>query len=198
MKLLASGPSPFAAKAALAARHLNADVTVTEVDATNQAPELLAANPLGKIPCLVLDNGKTVFDSRAILRFLDRENGNRLFPSDHAALTAVEYTESLCDGICEAAVANIYEMRFRPEEKVHKPWQERQLGKMYRGLDALMADLPPSSGDLTAGSLGCAAAISYLNLRYPGEWEDGRSELANWLSDFSAANPTLADLLPAA
>ncbi|MEL6737146.1 MAG: glutathione S-transferase N-terminal domain-containing protein, partial [Pseudomonadota bacterium] len=127
MKLLASGPSPFAAKAALAARYLNADVTVTEVDATNQAAELLAANPLGKIPCLVLDNGKTVFDSRAIVRFLDRENGNRLFPSDHDALTAVEYTESLCDGICEAAVANIYEMRFRPEEKVHKPWQERQL-----------------------------------------------------------------------
>jgi len=196
MKLLAAGPSPFAAKAALAARYLGADVEITQVDATNQAPELLAVNPLGKIPCLVLDDGRAIYDSRAIVRFLDRENGNRLFPTDHAALTAVENSESLCDGICEAAVAAIYEIRFRPEEKVHKPWQERQMGKVFRGLDALMGDLPPATGGLTAGSLGCAAALAYLNLRFAGQWEEGRSRLAEWLAEFSAANPGLVELLP--
>ncbi|MEL6947922.1 MAG: glutathione S-transferase family protein [Pseudomonadota bacterium] len=196
MKLLVSGPSPYAAKAALAARALAADVTLVDVDATNQAPELLAANPLGKIPCLVLDDGFTIYDSRAILRYLNRLMDGALFPTDHDALTAVEHSESLCDGICDASVAYIYEMRFRPEEKVHTPWLERQMGKVNRGLDTLMQNLPPHGSDMHAGSLGCAAAISYMKLRFDGRWEEGRTALIDWLNAFEEAHPDLAALLP--
>ncbi|MGI9364715.1 MAG: glutathione S-transferase family protein [Rhizobiaceae bacterium] len=196
MKLLSSGASPYVAKAAMAAKFAGIDVQHVDVDSTNGDPVLDAANPLSKIPCLVLDNGSGVYDSRSITRFLDRQSGGKLFPKDDAQLVAAERMEALCDGINDCAVGYMYEMRFRPEEKVHKPWQDRLWGKVERALDSAMNDLPPAGNDAHIGSVALAATLGYLDLRFAGRWEDGRSDLATWRDEFDAAHPELVGLKP--
>ena len=198
MKLLSAGASPYVSKAAQAAKLAGIDVEIVNVDATNGDAALDAANPLSKIPCLVLDDGTGVFDSRAITRYLDRQSGGKLYPTDADQLTKTERMEALCDGVNDCAVGYMYEARFRPEEKVHAPWQERLWGKVERGLDAAMADLPPNGQDapIDMGSLSLSAALGYLDLRFAGKWQSGRDGLVAWQEQFDAAHPELAALKP--
>lgn len=198
MKFLSSPASPYVAKVALAAKLAGVAMETVVVDTTNGDPILDAANPLSKIPCLVLDDGTGVYDSRVITRYLDRVSGGKLFPTDPIALLKAERMEAMCDGMNDCAVGFMYEMRFRPEEKVHKPWQDRLWGKVERALDAATADLPPSGDDADVGSLALAASLGYLDLRFAGKWEDGRAALVAWRDAFDAAHPDLAGLKPAA
>ena len=196
MKLLSAGASPYVSKATQAAKLAGIELETVAVNANDGDPALEAANPLSKIPCLVLEDGSGVFDSRAITRYLDRESGGKLYPTDHDALTKAERMEALCDGISDCAVGYMYEGRFRPEEKVHKPWQDRLWGKVERALDAAMNDLPPAGDDAHIGSIALSATLGYLDLRFAGKWEDGRDALVAWRDQFDAAHPDLAGLKP--
>ena len=196
MKLLSSGASPYVSKAAQAAKFAGVDVEIVDVDSTNGDPVLDAANPLSKIPCLVLDDGSGVYDSRAITRHFDRVSGGKLYPSDEQALLQAERMEALCDGINDCAVGYMYEARFRPEEKVHEPWRDRLWDKVERALDAAMASPPPAGSDANIGSIALSATLGYLDLRFAGKWESGRADLAAWRDQFDAAHPELADLKP--
>ena len=195
MQILYQPASPFVAKCRMAIRHLGLDVEDRVADATAQAPELLEINPLGKIPCLVTDEGEAIYDSRTIMRFLDGHAKGSLYPGDDLM---AERMEALCDGIADAAVAFQYEKRLRPEEKWHQPWLDRQWGKVTRGLKALAnGDLPPVNPP-DAGSFALAALLAYLDLRYAGEWQDGVGELLDWQQRFDAHHPDLAEVKPSA
>ena len=196
MKLLSAGASPYVSKAAQAAKFAGVDVDSVPVDSTNGDPVLDAANPLSKIPCLVLYDGTGVYDSRAITRYFDRVSGGKLYPTDEAGLLKAEQMEALCDGINDCAVGYMYEARFRPEEKVHEPWRERLWGKVERGLDAAMASPPPAGADANIGSIALSACLGYLDLRFAGKWEAGRDDLVAWRDQFDAAHPELAALKP--
>ncbi len=196
MKLLSAGASPYVAKVAMSARFAGVDVEETPVDATNGDPVLDAANPLSRIPCLVLDNGEGLYDSRAITRYVDRLSGGRLYPSADPDLLHVERLEALCDGINDSAVGYVYELRFRPEEKIHQPWLERLWGKVERALDHVQRDLPPTGTDAHMGSVALAATLGYLDLRFAGKWEEGRDALVAWRDAFDAAHPDLTGLKP--
>lgn len=196
MKLLYAGASPYVAKAAMAAKFCGVEAEHVAVDSTNGDPRLDAANPLSKIPCLVLDDGSGVYDSRVISRYLDRASGGKLFPTSDPALLDAERMEALCDGINDCAVGSMYELRFRPEEKVHQPWRDRLWGKVERALDAAMKSPPPSEAEINIGSLALAASLGYLDLRFPGQWEAGRQGLTNWRDSFDAAHPDLVGLKP--
>ncbi len=198
MKLLCANASPYAAKASMAANFTGVDVELTPVDATNGDAQLNAANPLSKIPCLVLDDGTGVYDSRAITRYLDRQGNGKLYPTDPSHLLAAERMEALADGINDVAVGYMYELRFHPEEKVHQPWLDRLWGKAENGLDAAMADLPPSGNDAHIGSVALASVVGYLELRFDGKWENGREPLIAWQKEFFAAHPALEALKPSA
>lgn len=198
MKLLYSPASPFVAKVRLAARHAEIDLDCISVDVTVDQDELLSSNPLGKIPCLVLDSGEGVYDSKVITRELDRQSGGKLFPKDHNALRAAEQLESLADGLSDCAVAGVYESRFRPAEKVHQPWIDRQWTKVVRGLDYLNDNCPALDGDLNAGHFALAALIGYLDLRYTNKWQSGHENLVSWQSDFGRVFAPYSELSPAA
>ena len=154
MKLLTAGPSPFANKVLMAAKLIGLPLEAVNTDAHGQAAELIDANPLGKIPCLVLDDGRTLFDSRPITQYLDRVNGGGLYPSDADALFDVSRYEALCDGICDCAVAFQYEMRMRPEEKWHQPWLDRQWTKVKQGLSEATKELPALDSPLDIRAIG--------------------------------------------
>ena len=194
MKLLSSGASPYVSKAVMAATFAGIDVDVVGVDATNGDPQLDAANPLSKIPCLVLNDGTSIYDSRNITRYIDRLSGGKLIPVSNPL--PGEKMEALCDGLNDVLVGSMYELRFRPEEKVHQPWLDRLWGKANRALDAIAADLPPSGKDAHIGSIALAATLGYLALRFAGRWEEGRQALIDWESAFYKTFPDLAGLKP--
>ncbi len=196
MKLLSAGASPYVSKAAMAAKHAGVELEAVSVDATNGDAQLDAANPLSKIPCLVLEDGSGVYDSRAITRYVDRVGNGNLFPKSDSDLSAAELMEAHCDGINDCSVGYMYELRFRPEEKVHQPWLDRLWGKAERGLDSLSGKLPPSGEDIHIGSIALAATLGYLDLRFAGKWEDGRSELVEWRDAFYKSHPDLKALKP--
>ena len=182
MKILYSPASPYSAKVRMAAKFAGVDAESVLTD-TNAAPaQLVDNNPLGKIPTLITDDGKSVFDSRAIMQFLDRTGSKRLYPRNAVKRTDVEVLEALCDGICDCLLAITYERRFRPEEKQHQEWIDKQWTKATRGLDYLEANMPRSTTALNGGHLALAAMIGYLALRFDGKWERGRPKLKRWVA----------------
>ncbi len=196
MKLLYSPASPFVAKVRLAAGHLGIALEYVLVDAIGEQDDLLISNPLGKIPCLLLNSGRAVYDSKVIMRELDRISNGRLFPKDHDALLDAEQLESVADGISDCAVAGQYELRMRPEEKFHQPWFNRQWGKVVRGLDHIDHALPSLQRELYAGHFALAALLGYLDLRYAGKWQPGRDKLVGWQHQFASTVPAYAELKP--
>lgn len=195
-KVFVSSTSPYSCKVRMAAVHAGLDVDAVTIDTAKPTDEFLKANPLGKIPTLLADDGEVVFDSRAIIQYLNRQSGNKLFPRNPAKRLEAERLEALADGICDCALAYTYELRLRPEEKVHQPWLDRQWVKVARALDVLNAEPPKLGSKIHAGHIALRAALGYLELRFAGRWEKGRSKLTRWMARFDAKFPELKALLP--
>ncbi len=185
MKILYSPASPYSAKCRMAARYLGLDVEEVKTDTNQEPAELMDSNPLGKIPVLIRADGNPVYDSVAIMSYLDRLSGNRLYPKKHEKRTDAEVLEALCDGITDCLLAIVYERRFRPEDKVHQPWIDKQWSKVTRGLDYLEKNLPKTGKKLNGGHFSLAALLGYLDLRFAGQWEEDRPFLAAWRETFA-------------
>lgn len=198
MELLYSPASPYSAKVRMAARYLDIGITDVRVDTSAEPATLMDNNPLGKIPVLLLDDGGSVYDSVAIMHYLDRESGGKLYPKKPAKRTEAEILEALCDGIMDCLLAIVYERRLRPEEKVHQPWIDKQWRKVVKGLDYLNANLPKTGKKLHGGHFALAAMIGYLDLRFAGEWADGRKTLADWPETFGKKFKQYAEMKSAA
>lgn len=200
MKLLYAPASPYSAKVRMAAHHLDMKLEPVVVVTADEPALLIDANPLGKIPTLIADDGRAVFDSRAIMQFLDRQSDHKLYPRKGEERDEAEALEALCDGITDCLLAIVYERRLRPEEKIHQPMIDRQWRKVERGLDRLNAEMPklgPKSGaGLHGGHFALAALIGYLMLRFAGQWENGRTVLTAWPAKFAKRFPDFLELKP--
>ncbi|MBL0371275.1 glutathione S-transferase family protein [Rhizobium sp. KVB221] len=196
MKLLYSSTSPYSAKVRMAAHHLDLGVASEAVKTDDEPAVLLASNPLGKIPVLLREDKAPVFDSVAIMQFMNREAKGKLYPRNPEKRTEAEVLEAVCDGIVDCLIAIIYERRFRPEERLHQPWIDKQWSKVTRGLDYLNANLPKTSKSLHGGHFALAALIGYLNLRFEGQWEKGRPKLKNWPQKFEKFFPDYSKMRP--
>jgi glutathione S-transferase len=198
MKLLYSSTSPYSAKVRMAAAYLDLGVESVAVNTNEEPAILIDNNPLGKIPVLLRDDAMPVYDSVAIMQFLNRQAKGKLYPRNAEKRTEVDVLEALCDGIIDCLIATIYEKRFRPEEKVHQPWIDKQWHKAIRGLDHLNANLPKTTKQLHGGHFALAALIGYLELRFSGQWEKGRGKLKNWPKRFEKLFPNFQAMKPQA
>lgn len=198
MKLLYSPPSPYSAKVRMAALLANIPLEYQSVDTASDPADLLVANPLGRIPTLITDDGEPVHDSRVITQYLNRQSGNKLFPRNATKRMEAERLESLADGICDSLLLIVYERRLRPEEKVHQPWIDRQWQKATRGIEYLNANPPKLPRQIHVGHLAVRALVGYLDLRFAGNWEKGHGKLKRWAARFDAKFPELAAAAPAA
>ncbi|MGI0523644.1 glutathione S-transferase [Rhizobium giardinii] len=192
MKILYSPASPYSNKVRMGARYAGIKAESVLTDTNANPPELISNNPLGKIPTLITPEGKAIYDSRAIMHFIDRETRGKLYPRNAEKRTEVEMLEALCDGICDSLLAIVYEMRFHPPEKIHQPWIDKQWEKVVRGLDYLNANLPKTGTKLHAGHFALAAMLRYIELRFAGEWQKGRPKLKNWPQKFEKFFPDYA------
>lgn len=196
MRILVSPASPYSAKVRMAATYAGLPFESVLTDTNAEPAELVGNNPLGKIPLLLTDNGSAVFDSRAIMQFIDRETGRKLYPRNPAKRTDVDVLEALCDGTCDCLLAMVYERRFRPEEKVHQEWIDKQWKKVERALDHLEANMPRTTKTLNGGHFALAALLGYLSLRFEGKWERGRPKLKNFPKKFETFFADYARLKP--
>jgi glutathione S-transferase len=195
-KIFFSTTSPYAAKVRMAATHAGIAFEGVPVDTGPQPKMLTDANPLGKIPVLITDDGESVFDSRVITQWLNRESKSALFPRNPVKRTGAERLEALADGLTDCLLAYRYERHQRPEDKVHQPWLDRQWDKVERTLDFLNANPPGLPRKIHAGHIALRAALGYLELRFSGKWERGRPRLKRWMARFDTRFPELAALTP--
>jgi glutathione S-transferase len=202
MQLLSHPFSPYGRKVTLATalKGLQDRVEVTQVD-TNPLdnPEITTANPLGKIPALIIDGDTAIFDSHVICEYLDSlAPAPVLFPKSGVERIKTLTLGSLADGMLDAALLLVYEKRFRPEDKRHAPWQERQQGKIDRALDFLERKPPAWKESPDYGHLTVACALGYLDFRHEGKWRAGHPALVAWLDAFAKAVPAFAASQPKA
>ena len=190
IKLRSSPPSPFGRKVKIAAALLGLTdrIEIVVADTNDAGDTLRAENPLGKIPCLILEDGGTVFDSRVIVEFLDdMAGGGKLIPASGPARFKVLTMQALADGIMDAAILTVYEQRFREEPMRSAKWVGHQQGKIDRALAVL--ERAPPQGALDIGHIAVACALGYLDLRFAGAWRAGHPRIAAWLAAFAEAVP---------
>lgn len=195
-RLLYASASPYSAKVRMCAAHAGVTLEAVIVDTNAPTPELLSANPLGRIPTLITDDGVAVHDSSVITQYLNRVGSTALFPRNAGKRLEAENLESLADGLCDCLLAHVYERRFRPEELVHAPWLDRQWEKVTRTLDAINANPPKLPARINAGHIAMRACLGYLDLRFAGKWDRGRSRLKRWAKRFDDKFPELVPYLP--
>jgi glutathione S-transferase len=200
VKLFWSNASPYARKVRMliAERGLGHLVEETAVDVSADPPELIAANPLGKIPTLLTDDGAALFDSPVICAYLDAHpeaKGASLLPTSGPERSMALRGEAYGDALMDLGLLLMAEKR-KPEGEKSPTLAGRQRGQLLRALDAapqVIGSLPQS---LTVGHLAFVAALGYLDYRHPElAWRDGRAELAAWFAAMSA-RPSAAATAP--
>jgi len=197
MRLIGSPTSPYVRKVLIVAHEtgMASRLEVVNGSGTPLAPhaETIAVNPLGKVPCLLRDEGPALFDSRVICQYLNAVGGGDLAPEGDARWTSLTL-EAIGDGILDAALLTVYETRLRPEEIRFDPWVEGQKAKVNRALDHLETRWTAAlSGPLTLGSIAVGAALGYIDFRnIVGDWRATRPSLARWSESFLARPSVLA------
>ena len=196
MKLFYSAASPYVRKvmACAIARGIDGRIELIPSAPAQNPPDLLAANPLAKVPCLVTDDGVGLFDSPVICEYLDSVgDAMAMFPSKSGARWRALRQQALADGILDAALIRRGELP-KPLDEGRIALVERQRAAMTRGLDALEREVPHKTLDI--GTITIACALGYLDFRFAAEpWRDGRPGLTAWY-DAMLLNPCLAQTAP--
>ena len=200
MKLISSPASPFVRKVHVLL-HETGQLDEVEVIGVKTSPvatatEAATANPLGKIPALLRDDGPALYDSRVITRYLDARKGGRLYPE--ARIWEVLTLEATADGIMDAAVLMTYERRIRPEDKVFDGWIDAQWSKVARAVNALNERwISHLEGPLDMGQIAVGCALAYLDFRHDARhWRQGNGALDDWYAAFSL-RPSMVATAPA-
>jgi len=202
MKLLGSLTSPYVRKVriVMAEKKLDYQLLLEDVWASDA---IVKANPLGKVPCLVLEGGEAVFDSRVIVEYVDTLSPvGRLIPASGRERAEVRTWEALADGLVDASILTRLEQTWsgRSDEQRSSAWIERQMGKVNAAVIAMaqgLGEKPFAAGihfSLADIAVGCA--LGYLDLRFPQiEWRRPHANLAR-LAAKLAQRQSFIDTLP--
>jgi glutathione S-transferase len=171
MKVIGSTTSPYVRKVrvVLAEKKIDYDLELDSPWAADtRVPQ---SNPLGKVPVLILEDGRKLYDSRVIVEFLDNVSPvNRLIPAENREKTEVKRWEALADGILDAGIFARLESQ-RPDGEKSPSTIERQLSKVNAGLAAMANDLgdrPWCCGiDLTLADIAVGCCVGWLDFRFP-------------------------------
>ncbi|GGP26942.1 glutathione S-transferase N-terminal domain-containing protein [Silvimonas amylolytica] len=170
MKLYTSLTSPFGRKVRIVCLEKRIEMQLVEV--TTGAPDspIKDINPLGKVPALVLDDHRPLYDSSVIVDYLDHISPvGKLIPGDARQAINVKRWEALCDGILDAAILIVREHR-RPQELQSTGVIAHEQGRIDRGLAQLAQDLGERKwcmGDnFTLADIAVGCLLAYLDLRF--------------------------------
>lgn len=200
MKLIGTPTSPYTRKVrvVLAEKKIESEFVI---DMPRQpGSQVPVVNPLGRIPVLLLDDDTALFDSRVIVEYLDNVTpNNKLLPAPNRERTEVKRWEAVADGLCDAAVALLYEGR-RTAAQQSPEWADLHRAAIQRALAFMAAELgdtPFCTGthfSLADAAVGCA--LGYLAFRFPDiAWRDEYANLGK-LYDKLMQRPSFADTTP--
>ena len=71
MKLIGSLASPYVRKVRIVMAEKKLEYTFVLEDVWSDQTRIADSNPLGKVPCLIMEGGEALFDSRVIVEYLD-------------------------------------------------------------------------------------------------------------------------------
>lgn len=197
LKLRYSLASPYARKVRVVAHELGLALTLIATDTWHVPPELLAENPLGKVPSLLIDGMRVLYDSPVICEYLIAEaRGWQLLPQTGAQRFEILKQQALGDGLMDLAVEIFAERNFRPEEMRSEDWIARQSARILTGLDHIEERPESMAGEPTLGTIAIACALGYLDLRLPElAWRIGRPSLEAFEARH-AARPSFIATVP--
>ena len=185
MKLLYTKRSPYARKVRIMALEKGLKLDLIEEDLTKKSNDLIQANPLGKIPTLILDNGEIIVDSPVIAEYLDSLNDKPvLIPRSGADRFKILHLSALVDGLMDVTIA-VYMEKIRHPKDFNEAFvkaQEETIARSLKFFEGQLGEL----NKLSLFSVAVASAIGYLNFRVPLLWtKDKLPKLAAWYEQFS-------------
>lgn len=191
MQLFYSTASPYARKVVVAAREAGVidQIEIINVSASpiDRNKDISVANPVGKIPTMVLSDGRTIFDSRVICEYLDGLSGGlKLFPAHPEQRIAALTLQALGDAMMDASLLVRYETFMRPQKLRWDEWSNGQQDKINSSLDYLEAQcLEILNGPVSIGHVTIGCALAYIEFReILDDWKTGHDGLAQWYSRF--------------
>lgn len=203
MKLIGSLASPYVRKVRVVMAEKKLDYKFELDDVWAEGSRIGASNPLGKVPCLVMEGGEAVFDSRVIVEYLDMLSPvGKLIPPSGRERIEVRTWEALADGLVEAAILARLESTWsgRPAEQRSSAWIERQMAKVQQAVVAMgqgLGDRPwCASTHFSLADISVGCALGWLAFRFPQiDWRSQQPNLAR-LVDKLAQRPSFADTVP--
>ena len=201
MKLIGSLTSPYVRKTrvVLAEKKLDYEFVLENVWADNT--QIQVHNPLGKVPCLLMDDGGSLFDSRVIVEYLDTLSPvGRLIPQPGRDRAATKCWEAIADGVLDAAIVIHTEQTRRPTELRSEQWINRQYKKIWAALkfmDESLDSQPFCMGvNFGLADVGVGCALGYLDLRFDHlNWRDQYSNLLR-LEEKLSTRPSFVSTRP--
>jgi glutathione S-transferase len=203
IRLIGSLSSPYVRKVRIVMAEKRIDHAFEAEDVWSATTRIHDFNPLGKVPCLIMEDGGAVFDSRVIAEYLDTMTPvAKLLPANGRERAEVRTWEALADGVNDAAVLIRLEKTQRPPEQQSQQWVDRQMGKINGGLAAMsrgLGEKPWCSGpNYTLADIAVGCALGYLDFRFPQvTWRDQYPNLAR-LYEKLANRPSFTETLPPA
>lgn len=189
MKLFGSLSSPFVRKSRIFLHEKGISYQYVRENPRALDSYAQLRNPLGKVPVLEREDGRSLIDSHIINAYLDALGGWPLLaPTGEARWAALQW-EAFSDGLLDSVIKHMLEQR-RPEPQRSSEfldWEERRISRVLEAL--AHADKP--HGFLVGGRFGLAdlavgVALEYMDFRYPHDWRSRHPELGAWLATLSA------------
>ncbi|MES2019036.1 MAG: glutathione S-transferase N-terminal domain-containing protein [Pseudomonadota bacterium] len=201
MKLIGSLASPYVRKVRVVLAEKKLDYVYELEDVWTAETKIHLSNPLGKVPCLIMEDGSSMYDSRVIAEYLDTLTPVcKLLPPNGRDRANVKVWEALADGVLDAAVLVRLERTLRPEAQQSAAWIDRQMVKVHAGLVTMSANLgesPFANGNhYTLADVAVGCALGWLDFRFPQiDWRSDYANLAK-LFDKLSERPSFKDTLP--
>ncbi|VTU19169.1 putative GST-like protein YibF [Variovorax sp. PBS-H4] len=191
MKILFSPFSPYVRKCLVTAHELGLhdrlQLLPSNAHPVQRDREIIASNPLGKVPTFFADDGRVLYDSRVICEYLNDLADGKLFPAPGAQRWDALTLQSLGDGILDAALLARYEDVARPEPMRWPEWRAAQLDKAETSLAHLNARPALLEARVDIGTIAVGCALWYLDLRFADfAWRDRHPLLGQWYAGFGA------------
>ncbi|MDM0044651.1 glutathione S-transferase N-terminal domain-containing protein [Variovorax dokdonensis] len=203
MKLIGSTASPYVRKVRVVMAEKRLDYQFVLEDVWSDETHIGESNPLGKVPCLVMEGGEAMFDSRVIVEYLDTLSPvGKLIPSQGRERAEVKTWEALADGVMDAGLLWRMEAIWpkRTDGERSQAWMDRQRGKVEAGIAAMakgLGDKPFCSGiHLSLSDIAVGCALGWVGFRFPQiDWQEEHPNLAR-LYDKLMQRPSFADTQP--
>jgi glutathione S-transferase len=204
MKLIGAVTSPYVRKVRIVMAEKKVNYQFILEDVWN-SDAIVATNPLGKVPCLIMEGGEAVFDSRVIVEYVDNLSPvGKLIPAAGRERAEVRTWEALADGVMDAAILARLEATWpgRSAGERSAAWIDRQMNKVDAALAAMakgLGDKPFCTGiHLSLADIAVGCALGYLDFRFPQiDWRRRHLALGR-LSDKLAQRQSFIDTLPPA